>query len=324
MSSRISFFRGKPMDNMPKHRYRKTRMGQTPSQTTRMTDWLTTIMIAICFAAMMPVDISGGTLAAIAQTTSQTAPNTLKVEADQQLEWRRDDQQYIARGNAVLTTQEMTFKAETITADYTNTPDNDTGDNEGGKNRIISITGTGNADIIYRDAQGQETHGQAEMIHYDRQGDILTLTGVSASGVIRVTRNGDMTEAKESITYNRASGVITNIGDTATRFTDGRQIFGDQAVTTIDAENGGINTITVTGNARILHPDQNGTIQEATGDHAFYDAAADTVTVTGNVILTEADNILKGSKAVMKIGEGTSVLSADVNTNRVSGQFILE
>jgi lipopolysaccharide export system protein LptA len=133
-----------------------------------------------------------------------------------------------------------------------------------------------------------------------------------------------MTEAKESITYNRASGVITNIGDTATRFTDGRQIFGDQAVTTIDAENGGINTITVTGNARILHPDQNGTIQEATGDHAFYDAAADTVTVTGNVILTEADNILKGSKAVMKIGEGTSVLSADGNTNRVSGQFILE
>ena len=310
------------MDNMPKRRCRT--MSQATSQTKKITGWLATIMIAICFAAMMPVDISGGTMAAMAQTTSQTAPNTLKVEADQQLEWRRDDQQYIARGNAVLTTQEMTFKAETITADYTNTPNNNTGDDEGGKNRIISITGTGNADIIYLDAQGQETHGQAEMIHYDRQGDILTLTGISASGVIRVTRNGDITEAKESITYNRASGVITNIGDTATRFTDGRQIFGDQAVTTIDAQNGGINTITVTGNARILHPDQNGTIQEATGDHAFYDAAADTVTVTGNVILTEADNILKGSKAVMKIGEGTSVLSADGNTNRVSGQFILE
>ena len=55
-----------------------------------------------------------------------------------------------------------------------------------------------------------------------------------------------------------------------------------------------------------------------------YDAAADTVTVTGNVILTEADNILKGSKAVMKIGEGTSVLSSDGDNNRVSGQFVLE
>lgn len=302
------------MDNMPKLRGR----------TTRLAGWLTTIMIAICFGGMMPVDMPVGIAAALAQTTSQTAPNTLKVEADQYLEWRRDDQQYIARGNAVLTTQEMTLTAQTITADYINTPDNNSSDDEGGQNRITSIMGKGNADITYLNAQGQETHGQAEMIHYDRNKDILTLTGIPASGVIRVTRDGDMTEAKESITYNRASGVITNIGDTATRFTDGRQIFGDQAVTTIHPENGGINTITITGNAHILYPDHNGTIQEATGDHAFYDAATDTVTVTGNVILTEADNILKGSKAVMKIGEGTSVLSADGNDNRVSGQFILE
>lgn len=295
---------------------------RTNCMTNYRADWFAACLITLMIASSLP----GITATAYAQSN----PQTLRVEADQQLEWHRDDQQYIARGNAVLTTQEMTLKAETITADYTDTPDK-TADNsadseepQNSKNRIISITGSGQADIIYLDAQGQETHGQAETIHYDRQEDILTLTGMPASGVIRVTRDGNITEANNSITYHRATGIITNIGDTATKFTDGRQIFGDKAVTITNPEDGKIMRITITGNARILHPDTNGSIQEATGDHAIYDATTDTVTVTGNVILTEADNILQGDKAVMKIGEGTSVLSSDSDNNRVSGKFILE
>lgn len=312
------------MKNMLTLGHRRTASSgfRTNCMTNYRADWFAACLITLMIASSLP----GITATAYAQSN----PQTLRVEADQQLEWHRDDQQYIARGNAVLTTQEMTLKAETITADYTDTPDK-TADNsadseepQNSKKRIISITGSGQADIIYLDAQGQETHGQAETIHYDRQEDILTLTGMPASGVIRVTRDGNITEANNSITYHRATGIITNIGDTATKFTDGRQIFGDKAVTITNPEDGKIMRITITGNARILHPDTNGSIQEATGDHAIYDAATDTVTVTGNVILTEADNILQGDKAVMKIGEGTSVLSSDSDNNRVSGQFILE
>ena len=272
--------------------------------------------------------ISGILLGVSAPASAQTTPQTLTVEADQHLEWRRDDQQYIAKGNAVLTTQDMTLKADTITADYTNVAETDEAEAQNSKNRIISITGTGQADITYLDAQGLETHGKAETIHYDRQEDILTLSGTRQSGpqsgIIRVTRDGNITEATDSITYHRTKGIITNIGNTATRFDDGRQIFGDKAVTTTHPDDGKIVQIIITGNAHIIHPDPNGGQQEATGDYAVYDAAADTVTVTGNVILTEADNILKGDKAVMKIGEGTSVLSSDGDDNRVSGQFILE
>ena len=69
--------------------------------------------------------ISGILLGVSAPASAQTTPQTLTVEADQHLEWRRDDQQYIAKGNAVLTTQDMTLKADTITADYTNVAETD-------------------------------------------------------------------------------------------------------------------------------------------------------------------------------------------------------
>jgi len=294
----------------------------------RHTAWIAASLMTLMMTSIWGGIWPGMTTAALAQTGvqtgAQTGAQTLRVEADQQLEWRRDDQQYIARGNAVLTTPEMTLKADTITADYTNSPESTNSDAQNSKNRITSIIATGEADITYLDAQGLETHGQAKTIHYDRQADILTLSGLPAAGVIRVTREGNITEARDSITYHRATGIITNIGNTATKFTDGRQIFGDKAVTTTSPDDGKIVQITITGNARILHPDANGNIQEATGDHAVYDAASDTVIVTGHVILTEAENILKGSKAVMKIGEGTSVLSSDGDNNRVSGQFVLE
>src|SRR6056300_302010 len=182
MSDNMRMLGGYPMKNMLTLGHRRTASSgfwagfRTSCMTNYRADWFAACLITLMIASILP----GFTATAYAQSN----PQTLRVEADQQLEWHRDDQQYIARGNAVLTTQEMTLKAETIIADYTDTPDK-TADNsadseepQNSKNRIISITGSGQADIIYLDAQGQETHGQAETIHYDRQEDILTLTGM--------------------------------------------------------------------------------------------------------------------------------------------------
>ncbi|MGB2304396.1 MAG: hypothetical protein ACPH6D_07375, partial [Candidatus Puniceispirillales bacterium] len=73
----------------------------------------------------------------------------MTVEADMELEWRRDDQQYIARGNAVITTKDMIFHADTITAEYEKDADT-------GNNRIMLMTGDGQAKVVHLDKQGQE------------------------------------------------------------------------------------------------------------------------------------------------------------------------
>lgn len=242
----------------------------------------------------------------------------MTVEADMELEWRRDDQQYIARGNAVITTKDMIFLADTITAEYEK-------DANTGNNRIMLMTGNGQAKVVHLDEHGQENmRGIADRITYDRTSDIVTLTRQSPSSIIRVTRGSDISEADESIIYDRSKGIITSTGNSVTTLADGRHMRGDQAVTTFKNDGETINTIVVNGNVIITQPMPEGGTQQATGQKAVYDAGLDIVTVTGDVVLTQQDNIIKGGTALMRVGDGQSVVTSDENTGRVSGQFFIE
>ena len=242
----------------------------------------------------------------------------MTVEADMELEWRRDDQQYIARGNAVITTKDMIFHADTITAEYEKDADT-------GNNRIMLMTGDGQAKVVHLDEQGQENmRGIADRITYDRTSDIVTLTQQNHSSIIRVTRGSDISEADESIIYDRSKGIITSTGNSVTTLADGRHMRGDQAVTTFKDDGETIHTIVVNGNVIITQPMPEGGTQQATGQKAVYDAGLDIVTVTGDVVLTQQDNIIKGGTAIMRVGDGQSVVTSDENTGRVSGQFFIE
>jgi len=63
--------------------------------------------------------------------------------------------------------------------------------------------------------------------------------------------------------------------------------------------------------------------QQAKGDHATYEAVADTVTLTGNVILVQDKNVVKGEKLIIdqKTGHSTLVSSPKVDKGRVRGVF---
>ncbi len=95
-------------------------------------------------------------------------------------------------------------------------------------------------------------------------------------------------------------------------------------MTTFKDDGKTINTIVINGNVIITQPMPEGGTQQATGQKAVYDAGLDIVTVTGDVVLTQQDNIIKGGTAIMKIGDGQSVVTSDENTGRVSGQFFIE
>lgn len=240
--------------------------------------------------------------------------NTQKmtIEADTALEWRRDDRQYIARGNANVTTPDMVLKADLITAHY---EDKD----ETSNNRITLVIGDGNADILH-----QDIHGVAEIITYNRDSDTLVLKNNNATNAIRVTRGKDVSEAEDSIIYDRGNGIITSTGNSVTKLDDGRVMRGDEAVTTLKAEDNTVDHVVVTGNVYITQPTADGGTQQATGHKAVYEAATDIVTVTGDVVLTQGDNIIKGGKAIMRVGEGESIITPDENTGRVSGQFLID
>ena len=64
--------------------------------------------------------------------------------------------------------------------------------------------------------------------------------------------------------------------------------------------------------------------QNAKGDHGSYSAADDTITLTGNVILTQDKNVSTGDKLVIHQKSGLATLSSERASGRVRGVFYNE
>jgi lipopolysaccharide export system protein LptA len=60
--------------------------------------------------------------------------------------------------------------------------------------------------------------------------------------------------------------------------------------------------------------------QTATGDNGDYDMRADTVTLTGNVVVTQGQNVLRGQKLVVNTTTGASRMETP-SGGRVEGLF---
>ena len=64
--------------------------------------------------------------------------------------------------------------------------------------------------------------------------------------------------------------------------------------------------------------------QEATGDKAVFQMKENTVTMTGDVVLTQGTNVLRGTKLVVNLTTGRSTLVSDESggkPGRVTGMF---
>ena len=121
-----------------------------------------TRLFSACFIFAIMVAVFPVTLPANAQSS-----DPLVVEADDSLEWRREDRQYIATGNAVATQGGTTLKADIITADY-----RDNADSAVENVNITRIIGTGAAML-----SEANYNAAAEKITYDLVSNIATLEG---------------------------------------------------------------------------------------------------------------------------------------------------
>ena len=128
---------------------------------------------------------------------------SLIVEADQQIEWRRDANQYIARGNAVIVSDEITIKANTIIADYDPAQsENATPSN----NRITTITAQGNAHITHKDAQNAPQTATGDEAIYDAENKTITINGNVELHEGKNTLKGD----KAVIQLNGGTSILTS------------------------------------------------------------------------------------------------------------------
>jgi lipopolysaccharide export system protein LptA len=118
----------------------------------------------------------------------------------------------------------------------------------------------------------------------------------------------------------QADSTVADInGETATYKGNVHVVQGDLRLRSdtlhIQAQKGTISRIEANGNVVVAS-----TQGEATGANAVYDVSKRTVTLTGKVVLTNGQNVMRGSALVVNLASGQANLTSP--TGRVEGLFV--
>lgn len=225
------------------------------------------------------------------------------VEAEDGIEWRREERQYIARGNARATRGELTLDADTLTALYRDRA------NASGT-EIYRIIGDGSVVIT-----SPERTARGERVVYDIDQAVAVLTGnglrmvsaeetITARDSLEYWQGLDLAVARGAASATRGERTIEADVLTA-RFTETGS--GERALTRMEA----IGTVVITTPQEVVR-----------GNEGVYDVPNEIATLRGDVRITRGDNQLNGEVARVNLKTGVSrLLSAGAGKARVQGLF---
>lgn len=214
-----------------------------------------------------------------------------EVQASESLEWRQNEKQYIATGDAVYKRGDLTVRADVLTAYYRELPDKTT--------EIFRATAEGNV-LITRGDTTSATGGHGV---YELDSQVFTLTG----GNLKFVNNDDVITATDSLQYRQAEDVAVARGNaTAVRAKEQKTLRadvltghfapnekGDKELSVVDAD----------GNVRLTTA-----TDVVTGDIGRYDVKTQFATITDNVRMTRGGNQLNGDYAEVDMASGVSKL----------------
>lgn len=244
------------------------------------------------------------TQTAFAQTQNQTQQQRLgggpvAIEAASGIEWRRDEQVYIASGNAKATQGDVTVTADKLIARYR--------DGKGGKGGpdIYRVEAVGNVKIT----SGTEV-GVASKAVYDLDRGLMVMTGEG----LKLTTPTQTVTARDSLEYWRDNKVAVARGQAVA--TEGTQRIQADTLTAhlVDATAGQsarIAKVEGVGNIRVSTQDAS-----ATGAKGVYNLDTQIATLVGGVKVTQGRNQLNGDYAEVNMKSGISrILSGGAGSN---------
>ena len=246
-------------------------------------------MIRIFFAAVLVCVTS--VAAAQFPLPGDGEEGPVEIEAVDALEWLREQQLYIARGDARLRQGDVEILADILTARYRE--DDETGD-------VFIYEAVAEGSVVIESPDGR---AEADLVVYDRDQELITMTGEA----LRLENGEDVVTATESMEYFVTERLGVATGDAEmTRGTD--NVRADVLrVEFVEDEEGEltVSRATAVGDVVITTPED-----VAASDEAVYDLVANMATLIGNVRLTRGDNHLNGSRAEVDLETGISRLLA--------------
>ncbi len=222
----------------------------------------------------------------------------IAIEAENGVEWRQNEQIYIARGNATAKRGDTVIRADVLAAHYRRAGEN--------RQEIWKITADGATTIT----TPKETI-TGDSAQYIVETAVFTLIGRPVT-----IDSGKSLLTAGRVDYNSKTKTAHVTGN-ATVVEDKRRVRADRFVAHFKDEGGknSLSRVEAQGNVIITTP-----LEIARGDRGDYDAEARVATLTGNVKLTRGDNQLNGDRAEVNMKTGVSRLLAGAGAETQPGK----
>lgn len=235
---------------------------------------------------------------AIAQQNTTAAPqqNPIEITATKSVEWRRDDNRFVARENVVVTQGGTTITADLLNADYKETPESSM--------HIWQLSAERNVTI--RDRGNKATGDRAV---YDVDRGVAILTGEN----LRLTSPDQIVSASEKMEYFTVERRARATGNA--KVVRGKDTLSADIITAVFAAEGAAssnpaNNMTGGGNIDRIEAQGNVVIRTPTetirGARGVYRAATNMAEMTGDVRIERGPNILQGTRAEIDLNTNIS------------------
>jgi lipopolysaccharide export system protein LptA len=228
----------------------------------------------------------------------------LDIEADKGIEWRQNDNVYIARGNARATRGNSTLYADTLIAHYRSTaPDRPRNADTGaisGPTEVYRVEADGNVRLVN---ETQSVFGGHAVY------DIDSATAVFTGKNLKLVTARDTVTARDSLEWYDSKNVGVARGDALAVREDAKRLAGDVLVAQVIRPQNAparINRIDAQGHVTVT------TLTDiAQGATGVYNVDTGIVTLIGGVTITRGENELRGQYAVVDLNSNVSrILSA--------------
>lgn len=213
----------------------------------------------------------------------------IEVEAEQGIEWRRDERVVVARGNARAIRGGDSIAADVLTAYYREVD---------GRQEIHRLEADGNVEIASDSTRMYGSHAV-----YEADSDTVVLTGAPA----RIVTPEETVAAEEGIELRNGENVAVARGDVQIERGDQRLRADVVTAHFVESESGKaeVRELEAEGNVLLSTPKE---IVRAR--HATYDVRTELATLTGSVKITQGKNQLNGDVADVNLATGVSRLRA--------------
>ena len=211
----------------------------------------------------------------------------IEIDAEEGIEWRRDEKVYIARGHAKAKRGDMTLYADTLTAHY---------DDSGGGSKVTRVVAEGAVKIA---TPTQTVYG--DRADYDMNQGVVVITGQD----LRATTATQTITAKDRFEYWAKREIVVARGNVVMT-EPGKKMSADLVTGYFVADAAGkreLKQVEATGNVTIIDK-----AEVARGQKGIYDPKRGIATLSGGVKITRGKNQLNGEYAEVNLNTGVSRL----------------